>query len=231
LGWPEDPIGRTVEIFAAGRTEIMGKGKVIGLMEDYHSESLHDPVKPVVIGYRKAGFEQMLVRVSNVNGEIIESLKQDWKKFSSRPFDYAILDQQLDRLYVNENKLSNVMMFFTLVALYLTCYGLFAMSSLLFTTKLKEVAIRKVLGAGEGSILRQFYSRYALFNLVALLIGVPVAMWLGNLWLETFQYRIDLSIMIFAKAALFILIAGMLSVSYYVAKVAWSNPLPFLRRD
>ncbi|MEJ0031535.1 MAG: FtsX-like permease family protein [Bacteroidota bacterium] len=146
-------------------------------------------------------------------------------------FDYFVLDQQLNRLYANERKLSSVMMFFTLVALYLTCYGLFAMSSLLFTSKLKEVAIRKVFGAGEGSILRQFYSRYALFNLIALLIGAPVAIWLGNLWLETFQYRIELSVMFFAKAALLILIAGMLSVSYYVAKVAWSNPLPFLRRD
>ncbi|MEJ0031534.1 MAG: hypothetical protein WDO15_14685 [Bacteroidota bacterium] len=84
LGWAEDAVGKTLEIFAPGRTEIMAKGKITGLIEDYHSESLHDPVKPVVIGYSPAGHGELLVRVSDVNGETIEALKQTWKKFSSR---------------------------------------------------------------------------------------------------------------------------------------------------
>lgn len=230
LGWGDDAIGRTLEVFQPGRTEIMGKGTVIGIVDDYHAESLHDAVKPVVIaqgGY----FGTMLIRVSEVNGETIQSLESTWKKFSGLPFQYTILDQQLDELYANEEKLSNVVLFFTFVALYLTCYGLFAMSSLLFNSKLKEVAIRKVFGAAEGTIMRQFYSSYAMFNVVALLIALPVAIWIGNLWLETFQYRIELSIIFFIKAGVLILLAGMISVSYYLAKVAWSNPLPFLRRD
>ncbi|HMJ70486.1 MAG TPA: ABC transporter permease [Cyclobacteriaceae bacterium] len=230
LGWNDDAIGRRLEVFAPGRTEIMGRGKVIGLIDDYHAESLHDPVKPVVITYGNY-FGNILVRVTDVNGEAIESLESIWKKFSAMPFRYSILDEQLDRLYVNEDKLSKVILFFAFVALYLTCYGLFAMSSLVFSSKLKEVAIRKVFGAGEGTIMKQFYRGYALFNFVALLIGLPIAIWLGNLWLQTFQYRIDLSYMFFIKAAVLILVAGMLSVSYYLAKVAWSNPLPFLRRD
>lgn len=230
LGWGDDALGRQLEIFQAGRAEIMGKGKVIGIIDDYHAGSLHEPVKPVVLV--EGGFSgTLLVRVSDLNGETIASLESTWKKFSSRPFDYSILDQQLDKLYANEEKLSNVVLFFTFVALYLTCYGLFAMSSLVFSSKLKEVAIRKVFGAGQGTIMKQFYKGYALFNVVALLIGLPAAIWLGNLWLETFQYRIELSFVFFVKAALLVLIAGMLSVSYYLAKVAWSNPLPFLRKD
>jgi putative ABC transport system permease protein len=230
LGWNDDAIGRRLEVFAPGTTEIMGRGKVIGLIDDYHAESLHDPVKPVVLTYGNY-FGDMLVRVTDVNGETITSLESIWKKFSAMPFRYAILDEQLDKLYANEDKLSKVILFFTFVALYLTCYGLFAMSSLVFSSKLKEVAIRKVFGAGEGTIMKQFYRGYALFNLAALLIGLPVAIWLGNLWLETFQYRIELSYVFFIKAAALVLMAGMLSVSYYLAKVAWSNPLPFLRRD
>lgn len=229
LGWGDDAVGRGLEIFQPGRTEIMAKGIVIGIIDDYHAESLHDPVKPVVIS--NTGYGTMLIRVTDVNGEIIESLESTWKKFSSLPFQYSILDQQLDELYANEEKLSNVILFFTFVALYLTCYGLFAMSSLVFSSKLKEVAIRKVFGAGEGTIMKQFYSGYALFNIVALLIGLPVAIWLGNLWLSTFQYRIGLSFLFFVKAGALVLLAGMISVSYYLAKVAWSNPLPFLRRD
>ncbi|HZY78777.1 MAG TPA: ABC transporter permease [Cyclobacteriaceae bacterium] len=230
LGWADDAIGRSMEVFEPGRTEIMAKGRVIGIIDDYHSESLHDPVKPVVITYSDYS-ENLLVRVTEVNGETIASLEATWKKFSAMPFRYGILDQQLNKLYTNEDKLSNIVLFFTFVALSLTCYGLFAMSSLLFSSKLKEVAIRKVFGAGEGTIMKQFYWGYALFNAVALLIGLPVAIWLGNLWLETFQFRIELSFIFFVKAAVLILLAGMLSVSYYLAKVAWSNPLPFLRRD
>lgn len=230
LGWTDDAIGRRMEVFEAGRTEIMAKGEVIGVIDDYHSESLHDPVKPVVI----AGgpyFGDLLIRVNEINGETIGSLESTWKSLSQKPFRYDILDQQLDKLYANEEKLGNVMLFFTLVALYLTCYGMFAMSSLLFSSKLKEVAIRKVFGAGEASIMRSFYARYALFNIIAVIVALPVAMWLGNLWLETFPYRIELSLIFFLKAAFLILLAGILSVSYYLVKVTWSNPLPFLRRD
>lgn len=230
LGWLDDAVGRQLEVFQAGRTEIMGRGRVIGVIDDYHSESLHDPVKPAVITYADY-FGSMLIRVTDVNGETIASLENIWKKFSARPFQYSILDQKLDTLYTNEEKLADVILFFTFVALYLTCYGLFAMSSLLFSSKLKEVAIRKVFGAGEGSIMTQFYKGYAFFNLVALVLALPVAIWLGNMWLETFQYRIELSYVFFVKAGLMILGAGMISVSYYLAKVAWSNPLPFLRRD
>ena len=230
LGWTDNPIGRRLEIFQPGRTEIMATGKVIGVIDDYHFESLHDPVKALVITCDPYGGD-VLVRVSDINGEAVASIENIWRKYSTQAFDYTILDQQLDRLYSNEEKLSNVMLFFTFVALYLTCYGLFAMSSLVFSSKLKEVAIRKVFGAREGSIMRRFYGKYALFNILAVLIGVPVAIWLGNLWLGTFQYRIELSYLFFVKAAVVILLAGIVSVSYYLAKVAWTNPLPFLRRD
>lgn len=230
LGWTEDALGRRLEVFEPGRTEIMAKGEVIGIIDDYHSESLHDPVKPVVITFSSFS-GSLLVRVNEVNGETISSIESTWKKFSHAPFRYTVLDQQLDGLYSNERKLGNVMLFFTFVALYLTCYGMFAMSSLLFSSKLKEVAIRKVFGAGEGSIMGHFYGRYALFNLVALIFALPIAIWLGDLWLETFPYRVKLSAMFFLKAAALILAAGIISVSYYLAKVAWANPLSFLRRD
>jgi putative ABC transport system permease protein len=230
LGWSDNAIGRRMKVFQAGRTEIMGEGEVIGIIDDYHSESLHDPIKPVVIcAPSYAGI--MLTRVTSINGETIDAIETTWKKFGKKPLRYEVLEEQLETLYANEEKLANVMLFFTFVALYLTCYGMFAMSSLLFSSKLKEVAIRKVLGAGEGSIMRHFYGRYALFNVIALVAGLPVAIWLGNLWLETFPYRIELSLLFFVKAALLILAAGILSVSYYLVRVTWSNPLPFLRRD
>lgn len=230
FGWTDSVLGRKLEVFAPGRTEILGRGKVIGMIDDYHFESLHDPVKAVVISGGAYGGD-MIVRVSEINGETISAIQQAWSQFSKRPFEYSILDQQLERLYVNEVKLGNVILFFTLVAVYLTCYGLFAMSSLVFSSKLKEVAIRKVFGARNGSIMRQFYGKYALFNFVAIVISIPIAMWVGNFWLDSFQYRVELSYLFFLKAAAFILLAGMLSVSYYLAKVAWSNPLRFLRRD
>lgn len=231
LGWQDDPLGRTLEVFAPGTTEIMAKGKVIGLVEDYHFESLHKPVKPVVITVSPY-YGSALIRVSGIlNESAIAFIGETWRKFSGRPFEYEVLNKRLEKLYANETQLSNVILFFTFIALYLTCYGLFAMSSLLFSSKLKEVAIRKVFGADQFTIVKQLYTRYATFNLVAIVVGVPIAIWLGDLWLQTFQFRIALTSSFFIKAGTCILLAGLLSVSYYLAKVAFSNPVRFLRRE
>jgi putative ABC transport system permease protein len=231
LGWPEDPIGRTMEVFAPGTTEIMMKGRVVGLMDNYHYESLHNPVKPLVICLGSY-FSEALVKFNKpIDEQSIAAVQAAYKKITDRPMEYEILEDKLDRLYINEFQLSHVILFFTFIALYLTCYGLFAMSSLLFSSKLREVAIRKVFGANQLDIIRQFYTRYALFNLVAIVVGIPVAVYVSNAWLTNFQYRVSLDSLLFVKAAVAILLAGMLSVSYYLTRVAKSNPVKFLRGD
>jgi putative ABC transport system permease protein len=108
---------------------------------------------------------------------------------------------------------------------------MFAMSSLLFSSRLKEVAIRKVFGADQLSIVKRFYSRYVLFTLIAILVGLPMAAYFGDIWLQNFHYRIDLSYPIFIKAAVAILLIGLFSVSYYLLKVSFSNPIKFLRNE
>lgn len=231
LGWLDDPLNKTIEIFAAGTTEIMAKAIVIGVVDDFHFESLHNPVKPIVLT-PSADFGTALIRIAGISHQSgITSISNTWKKFSNKPFEYEILESKLEKLYHKESRLSDVILFFTVIALYLTCYGLFAMSSLLFSARLKEVAIRKVFGADQVAIIKQLYSRYALFNVLSIIAGIPIAIYLGNLWLETFQFRIELRSSLFIKAGVFILIAGLMSVSYYLARVAFSNPIRFLRRD
>lgn len=231
LGWPDDPIGRSMEIFAPGTTEIMMKGRIIGLMENFNYESLHNPVKPLVIC---AGFyfSEALIKFNTpIDAGCIAGIETSWKQFSDRPLEFEVLEEKLDRLYTNEFQLSHVILFFTFIALFLTCYGLFAMSSLVFSTKLKEVAIRKVFGANQVDIVTQFYARYALFNLLAIAVGIPVAVLVGNEWLTNFQYRVALDSALFVKAGTAILLCGLLSVSYYLARVAKSNPVTFLRGE
>jgi putative ABC transport system permease protein len=231
LGWMDDPLNKTLEVFAAGTTEIMAKGIVIGVVEDFHFESLRQPVKPIILTADR-NFGTALIRISGTSHENgISSIATVWKKFSDKPFEYEVLDQKLEKLYDKESRLSHVILFFTIIALYLTCYGLFAMSSLLFSSRLKEVAIRKVFGADQLAIIKQLYTRYALFNLIAIIVGLPFAIYLGNLWLQTFQYRIELTSSLFIKAGVCILVAGLLSVSYYLARVAFTNPVKFLRRE
>ncbi|MCW5911725.1 MAG: ABC transporter permease [Cyclobacteriaceae bacterium] len=231
LGWADDPINKRMKVFAAGTTDIMAEGRVIGMMEDYNFESLHKPVKPVILTV-SPGFGTALIRTSGHSfEEAIAHIGDTWKKFSNKPFVYELLDKKMDKLYTNEARLSNLILFFTSIALYLTCYGLFAMSSLLFSSRLKEVAIRKVFGADQLAIIKQFYSRYAVFNLTAIIVGLPAAIYLGNLWLETFQYRIGLDVSFFVKAGICVLVIGLLSVSYYLLKVAFSNPVRFLRNE
>ncbi len=231
LGWADGPVGKRMKVFAAGTTEIMAEGRVIGMMEDYHFESLHRPVKPVVLT-ASPGFGTMHIRVSDRSRhEAMAHIGDTWKKFTGMPFAYDMLDEKLDKLYVNEVKLGDLILFFTFLALYLTCYGMFAMSSLLFSTRLREVAIRKVLGAGRMAIIKQLYSRYAVFNLVAIITGIPIAIYLSNRWLEAFQYRIGLDASFFVKAGGCVLVVGLLSVSYYLLRVAFSNPVKFLKSE
>ena len=231
LGWAEDPINRKMEIFAPGTTEIMAHGIVIGIIDDYHFESLHNPVKPVVLT-ASWEFGTALIRISGEGrAEALDHIEETWKKFSQKVFVYEYLDKSLDELYANETKLSELILFFTIIALYLTCYGMFAMSSLLFRSRLREVAIRKVFGANHLIIIRQFYSRYALFNIIAIIVSLPLAVYLGNLWLDTFPYHITLTSGFFIKAGMCIVAAGLLSVSFYLMKIAYSNPIKFLRRD
>jgi len=201
------------------------------MVDDYHFESLHKPVKPVVITISPFYSAALIKLSSPVNENSISSIAATWKKFSDRPFEYEVLDEKLDQLYSNETQLSHVILFFTFIALYLTCYGLFAMSSLLFNSKLKEVAIRKVFGADQLAIVKQLYARYALFNLIAIVVGLPIAIYLGNLWLQTFQYKIALTSEFFVKPAIIIFLGGLISVSYYLTRVAFSNPVKFLRRE
>lgn len=231
LGWPDDPIGKRMKIFAAGTTEIMAEGKVIGLIDDYHFESLHNPVKPVVLTVGN-GFDTAMIRVSDDSfGEAVAHINRTWMKFSQEPFVYDVLDKKLDNLYVNEVKLSNLILFFTFIALYLTCYGMYALSSLLFRSRLKEVTIRKVFGANQFNIIKQFYSRYAVFTLAAIVAGLPISVYVGNLWLQGFEYRIHLNSSIFLLAAACIFVVGLLSVTYYLMLVAFSNPVKFLRNE
>lgn len=231
LGWQGDALGRKLEVFAPGTTEIMAKGVVIGVVEDYHFESLHHGVKPVVITVGPAPGPALIRLSGPVNDQMTAAVGAVWKKFSDRPFSYVVLDQKLDKLYANEEQLGNIILFFTIIALYLTCYGLFAMSSLLFSSRLKEVAIRKVFGADQLSIVRQFYGKYAVFNLSAIIAGLPVAIYIGRIWLDNFQYRVPLSSGFFIEAAICVLAAGLLSVTYYLARVAFSSPIRFLRSE
>jgi putative ABC transport system permease protein len=231
LGWQDDPVNKTMEIFAPGTTKIMATGIVVGVVEDYHYESLRKPVRPVVLAYDTHSGDA-IIRISGTSfGPVIASIEKTWKKFSGKPMNYEILSQRLKKLYANEEQLSNVMLFFTIIALYLTCYGMFAMSSLNFSSRLKEVTIRKVFGATRMTIFKHFYSQYAAFNVIAIIAGVPLAIYLANLWLQTFEYHITLTPGIFIRAAICILITGLLSVSYYLVKMAYGNPVKFLRRD
>lgn len=232
LGWADDPINKRMKVFAAGTTDIMAEGRVVGLIDDYHFESLHKPVKPVILTVSD-GFGTTLIRISEKKSfqETVQHVESVWKKFSDEPFVYELLDEKLDKLYVNEIKLSNLILFFTCIALYLTCYGMFALSSLLFRSRLKEVTIRKVFGATQFAIIKQFYSRYAAFTLVAIIAGVPISIYVGNLWLQTFEYRIDLASSFFVIAGGCVFVVGLLSVSYYLLLVAFSNPVKFLRNE
>ena len=228
FGWV-DPVGKTI-------TELTGNGitkTVIGVVRDFHVESLHKKIEPLYIENEPSGFGYISIRIRprNVSGTM-DFLRKKWKEFGSGgTFDYAFLDESFDSQYRAEERLSTIFSYFTLFAIFIACLGLFGLASFTAEQRTKEIGIRKVLGASVYGIVILLSKEFAKWVLIANIIAWPVAYYAMNKWLQDFAYRINMGVWIFILAGAFALIIALLTVSYQAVKVALSNPVEALRYE
>ncbi len=232
FGWRESPIGKKMELFAAGTTQIAKSGYVVGVIRDYHFESLHHEVKPLVLTY-SPWTSYYVVKIGA--GKLAESLAQIenlWKKFSPDwPLEYVFLDRKLEQLYQNENKLAQIINSFTLIAIVIAGLGLFGLSAYAAEKRVKEIGIRKVLGASACSIVSLLTSDFIKLVVLANVVGWPAAYFAMNKWLQKFAHRIDLEWWVFAAAAGLTLAIALATVSAQAIKAAQTNPVESLRYE
>lgn len=219
-----DPVGEIIIFNNRERT-------VIGVVEDFHFASLHSPIAPMGIVMPFTIQELILIKVTpGPISEVLNSLENDWKELlGSIPFEVSFLDDGIQSMYEKEKKLSNLIYLFSLLAVLLACLGLYGLVAFSVHARLKEVGIRKVLGASIKKILYLLSRQFLILIMIAIIISVPLTSHFANLWLNNFAFRIDISWWMFAISGFVLLLVALFAISHHTLKAALTNPVKVLR--
>lgn len=221
---PEDILGQNVRLY--GR-----KLQIIGIVEDFHATSLTEVIKPLVFTnyidrYRVAGVK---IKPNHMESAL-EHVENSWKEvFPQYIYDYSFLDDSIARFYDSENKMTNALMLFVVVTLFIGCLGLYGLVAFMVNNKTKEVGIRKALGATTGQVMRIFVSEFLLLVLIAFVVSAPIGSYVMDQWLTQFAYRIDLQVWMFVLTFGIVASITLATVGYKSLKASSANPVDALR--
>lgn len=216
----------------AGSEEIY---EIAGVLKDFNYNSLHQSIDPLLITCKlnKSQLPDLIVAVNSNNYRLLMSdIETVWhKNFPALPFDYAFLDQEVQKQYQAEYTLSNIINAFTLMTILISCLGLFGLAAFSAEQRKKEIGVRKVLGASVSSIVRLLSKDFLLLVGIAILIASPVSWWAMSKWLQGFAYRVNISWWMFALAGCIAVLITVVTISFQSLKAAISNPMKSLRTE
>ena len=224
----KDPVGQ--EMILWGK-----KGTIIGLVKNYHVNSLHESIPPVILNFRRRQDNSGNVIVRTQPGqtrEAIASMEKAHKKFNpGYPFTYKFADQEYANQYKGENVVSNLANYFAFLAIFISCLGLFGLAMFTAEQRTKEIGVRKVLGASVFSITIMLSKDFLKLVLIAALIAFPLAWYLMKNWLQKYAYRIEIQWWFFLVAGVLAVTIALLTVSYQSIKAALMNPMKSLKTE
>lgn len=233
LGWksPQQALGK--QFFTPHGTE-----RVVGVVKDFHFVNLSEPIRPFVLDMIKSGFGAFFtkfaaVRIQSSNAEeTINQMEQLWTELLPEyPFEYYFLDAQIDNAYKSQSRLRDLMGIFALLAIFISCVGLFALSAFTIEQKTKELAVRKILGASNFQLVLVVALEFLRMVLIAILVAVPIAYVVMRDWLNGYAEHIPLGWMSFVIAALVGLLIALLTVSFQAVRAGTINPINALRYE
>lgn len=230
IGWNTDEaLSQRISI----RHGNMEPGPVIGVIEDFHFQSLHYPMHPLVLEFRPGSNNYLLVRIQGDNiPETIKRIKSIWQQYSgSIPFEYSFLDQEYDNLYNAEIKTGKLFIIFAVFSSLIAMLGLFGLASFTAIKRTKEIGIRKVFGAGIINILRLLSGEFAKLVLIAFIISIPLGWYFMRQWLQEFAYKVNMNPLIIIFSGLVIMLLTLLTVGYHSIKAARTDPVETLRYE
>ncbi len=207
-------------------------GKIIGVVKDFHFSSLKNKIEPMLLSYGSS-FKEISVKVEPGNiSNTIELIKSSWQGIiTDRPFEYSFLDEHFSKIYKTELQLSRVTNIAASLSIFIACLGILGLISIIIQQRVKEIGIRKVLGASVGSIMFLFSKGVLRLVIIALIIAFPVSWWGMNKWLQDFAYRIDISWWVFIVAGVVAAAIALLTVSFQAIRAALTNPVKNLRTE
>jgi len=208
-------------------------GIIVGVVANYNTKSLHDPIDPTVIGYDKELFQTAAIKInSHSSASFIKQLEQEWPKlFPNTMLNYQYLNEQIDQLYIKEDVQQKLIWTAATLAIFISSLGLLGLISLSVLQRTKEIGIRKVLGASLSNIVSLLSKDFVKLILIALMVASPIAWWAMSIWLEDFAYHIDIQLWMFVLAGLTALVIALLTVGWQSIKAALANPVDSLRNE
>jgi len=209
--------------------------EIIGVVKDFHFEDLHQPITPYSYQLNNSNnnFNYMLVhaRPGDIS-TLLTSMEKSWHKLNpGEPFEYSFLEDDFQKNYLAENRLSSIVSYFTLIAIIICCLGLFGLATFSAEQRIKEIGVRKVLGASVSGIVALLSKDFLKLVVIAIVIASPLAWYVMHKWLQDFAYRIDIEWWIFLLAGIIATSIAFFTISYQAIKTANSNPVKSLRTE
>jgi len=209
------------------------EGQVIGVVKNFHFNSLHDDIAPLTMRMEATRNDMITVKLSSENiQQTIASIKNQWESFlPDQPFDYSFLDASFDEQYENEERFGNLFLYFAALAILISCLGLLGLAAYSTLQRRREIGIRKVIGASVSEIVNLLSKDFLKLVLIAFIIALPIAWYTMHGWLQDFAYRIDIQWWMFLLSGGSAICIAVLTVSFHAVKASLSNPVQALRTE
>ena len=227
----KDPVGKELTMWG-------DKGMIVGLMKDYHHNSLHVPIEPIILRLHKKSWGgtywgNIIIRTEKgKTKQAIASMEKLSKQFNpGYPFKYYFTDDEIANRYKAEYTVSKLSRYFAFLAIFISCLGLFGLVTFTAEQKIKEIGIRKVLGASVMGIVGMLSKDFLKLVIIAAVIAFPVAWWAMHRWLNDFAYRVNIGWWVFVIAGIVALLIALLTISFQSVKAAIANPVKSLRTE
>jgi putative ABC transport system permease protein len=220
----KDPVGKIIKKFGHDV-------EIIGVVKDFHFESLHQPIRPAYMFLYPGGTVLASIQ-SNNQRQTIAAIEQIYEKYNPGfPFTFSFLDDAYQKQYDSELRVSALSKYFAGLAIIISCLGLFGLAAFTAQKRRKEIGVRKVIGASMLDITAMLSKEFLFLTLISLAIALPVSWWVMNNWLENFSYRVSITPFSFVIAAASVALITLVTVSFQTIKAAMANPVKSLRAE
>jgi putative ABC transport system permease protein len=224
---PEDALNKQLTL---GK---FAKGRIVGVLKNFHNRSFKDEYAPMLISTFKKQYQLSNIKLSSANiAASLKGVEKLWNEvYPDYAFEYKFMDEHIASFYKQESQLSQIYECFAVVAILLSCLGLYGLASFMAVQRIKEVGIRKVLGSSVAAIVYLFSKEFVVLIGVGFAIAAPITWYLMNKWLQDYIYRIYIHWSIFLLAAVIAMVIALATVSYQLIKAALVNPVNSLRSE
>lgn len=222
----KEPVGKRFTLWSK-------KGTIIGVVKDFHYKSLHKKVEPLVLRIEPERDRYIFMKLKSENiFKTLDSIQKVYKKFDSQyPFEFTFLDDAIDRLYNNDRRTFKIFNYFTIIAISISCLGLFGLAAFMAQQRTREIGVRKVLGASITNIVLLLSKEFLVLVVLANIFAWPTAYFVMNNWLQNFAYRTVIGYGTFILSSLLVLFIAITTVSYQSIKAAYTNPVDALKYE